>query len=674
MDSTTSRCTVRLLTLGKLAVGYPDGTPVTGGTKDLLLLTRLARRAPRPVSRAELATLLWADRSDTRARHSLRQALVQLRRVLGDSLRTDADHVWIEPSVVEVDGTLLELHSAAGRHREALELYRGPFLPGCEGEGGEDLEEWVLTERETLRTRYIRSLQLLTSELRARSRWSDAAELAERWAVADPLSEAAHRALVETLHLAGRTRDALVRHVEFSVRVRVELRREPTGAFAELGDRYSAVLEAADGGRLALDSSALFTPELVGRARPLAILCDYWLEARTGHEGRAVLVEGEEGAGRSRLVEEFIRAATSPEPILVLHARARAHQREAAWGAARELLDGLASAPGLAAAPTADLAEAAALLPSIAERFPDLPHGTGEERCIHRAVLRLLEEVAREVPTILVQDDYPRADATSRKLLRFLAERPPPGVLVLLTGCSDELRDPDPPQLPGVRIPLDSLTEEDVQVVIASMLAVSAADGGALARSIHGRSGGNALFTCELLRALVDEGQVATDTHGVWAAAVREGEGDLSLPHTLHEAVARRLARLGPSAHAVVSAAAVLHGAFDADVLEELTALPADELAEALDALVARGLLAPIDSTPERYEFAHEVTRRAAYQGLGASRRRMLHHAAARASGSTSPEVPPIGLRSWLDNRFLRSTAAATAVVLVAVAAMLAFW
>src|SRR5687767_4495665 len=103
--------------------------------KELVLLAYLARRSPRGVAREELASLLWGDREESRARHSLRQSLTELRAELGDTLEISAETVRIIPGGVELDLRDFEQAIEAGRDEDARKLWRGEFLSGCEDLG-----------------------------------------------------------------------------------------------------------------------------------------------------------------------------------------------------------------------------------------------------------------------------------------------------------------------------------------------------------------------------------------------------------------------------------------------------------------------------------------------------------------------------------------------------------
>src|SRR5688500_17464744 len=104
-----------LYALGELRLESAAAQLLSRRRKPLVLLTYLARRAPRPASRVELASLLWGERPDAKARQSLRQALLELHRLVGDALLVTGDSVALAPGAVSLDATRFEEGVEAGR-------------------------------------------------------------------------------------------------------------------------------------------------------------------------------------------------------------------------------------------------------------------------------------------------------------------------------------------------------------------------------------------------------------------------------------------------------------------------------------------------------------------------------------------------------------------------------
>jgi DNA-binding SARP family transcriptional activator/tetratricopeptide (TPR) repeat protein len=611
---------LQLFALGELRL-LNDGEPVLPGRrKDLVLLVYLAQRSPRTVARGELAALLWGEKNETRARQSLRQALADLRQALGERIEITAEAVRLRAGAVELDAARFAADLAADRYEEAVARWQGEFLAGVEELGGEAFHTWVTVERERLRRLLSTALERLAAGAERRGDWGAAARWAERWAEAEPLDERAHTRWLEMLRLAGRPEAAAAVHAAFHARVRHELDMEPSAEFLRLAETTNQ----PSAGPLHLPASpALFTPDMVGRGGAFASLLAAW-EGACGGAGVTAIVQGEAGIGKTRLCEEFLRwVAESGEEALLLRSRAYEAENHLAWAAARDLFARLAEAPGLSGAPDAVLAELGRLVPAVRERFPRLPTPTGGEPGRVEPLVRVLGDVAAELPVVLFLDDFPAADEPSRRLLLSLARRLPGRVLLLLTAgpALEPLRT-----VPGVRrVTLQPLGVPEVETLLASMLAIEPDVRHELATRLHAEGGGNPFYTVALVSALADAGHLVPDPGGVWRLTPTPGPA-LPLPADVREALRARLDHLSAAAREVIGAAAVLGRRIDPEPLEALADLTAEEFCDAVEELIARRLLCV---GPARgYEFTHELIRRVTYELLSPARRTLLHRRA----------------------------------------------
>ncbi len=522
---TVSTAHLRLVTLGALRLVDAEGRDVAHGHRKLLaLLAYLARRAPRAVAREELAALMWGERREENARASLRQALFQLKRVLGDVLEVGPDSVVLRTDGLQVDAFALESAVAAGRYRDAALSWNGEFLAGAEDAGGESFRAWLEGERARLRRLLTRALEELTADAAKRGAWQDAVSWAERWADSMPLDERPHRRLIELLSLAGRTVEAISQHAGYVARVRAEFGAGPSEDFLRLGKQLER--RARDGeARSTSAAAAVRVPDMVGRQAEFAELTSAWHEARRGR-ARVIVLEGDAGIGKTRLAEEFLRTL---EPrgstFVVLRARAYGADREVRLALARELLSPLSDAPGLLGAPRSALAELARLVPSVQERIRDLPGPSDFVRALDEAVARIVADVSAEAPVALFVDDLPRTDAESRRLVLSLARRLPfdARVLVVFTARSGELGRPDELRdLRGLRhLRLKPVELVDVEAVVASMLPLAADTRRALAERLMADSAGVPLVVVEKVGVLIEEGQLVRDADGTWRLAQR---------------------------------------------------------------------------------------------------------------------------------------------------------
>jgi DNA-binding SARP family transcriptional activator len=559
----------RLITLGALRLIDATGRDAAHHQRKLLaLLAYLARRVPRAPAREELATLMWGERPEENARASLRQALFQLKRTLGDLLDVTPESAALRLDGLDFDVAAFDADVASGRFRDAALRWNGDFLQGAEDAGGEAFRAWLEGERARLRRLLSRALDALTSDAAARGAWPEAVTWAERWSDALPLEERPLQRLVELLSFAGRTVEALARHSEYVARVRAEFGVTPSDEFLRFGKQLerrvregtpSLSARAGDGG-----SEATRTPEMVGRETAFAQLTSAWHEARRGR-ATVVVVEGDAGIGKTRLSEEFLRTV---EPrgaaFVVLRARAYDADREVRLALARELLSPLRDAPGLLGAPRAALAELARLVPAVREQIRDLPGPSDYGRALDEAVARIVADVSAEAPVVVFVDDLPRTDAESRRLVLSLARRLPRDarVLVLLTARSGELGRPDELRdLRGLRqLRLKPLELAEVEALVTSMLALSTDSRRLVAERLAAESGGLPSIIVEKLGALVDDGQIVQDMNGVWQLASAFGAGRSRGDFVLRALTGRY------TAERVLSKGAVLttYAAFDA--------------------------------------------------------------------------------------------------------------
>lgn len=614
---------LRLRTLGELTLEGSDGDLLPGRRKELVLLVYLAQRAPGAIRRSELVALLWEDREERRARHSLRQALLTLRRATGERLRVTPDTVALESGVVELDVVAFQEAVTAGRLDEAVGTWGGDFLEGLDDLSGQTFRFWVEAERERARRRLAGALERLVDEADAAGDRGAVAAWAQRWTELLPFDERAVRRFVEECEREGRLETACRAYAAFTARLRRELDVEPSTDLVQLGERLdrAATTGAASDAPRRARSAAVFSPDLVGREAARSELLDGWRAVQTGG-GAVIVVEAEEGMGKTLLCEEFLRSiADRPEPSLVLRARAREEARETPGGVARELFAGAVEAPALTCASNADLAELSRLVPGIRLRWPQLPEASGSEALPRAAAVRTLAALAQELSVVVFVDDLHQADRESADLITALARQCPSGLLILATlgadGSPEARVEADLRQTPGVRfLKLPPLDPDEIETMLGSMLALSTRECRALAARLHRDTGGNPLYASEVVSAMVDEGYLVTDRRGVWRLDKVLENHPLPVPPTVREAVGRRLAQLGEAARDVVRAGSTLPEPIHPTELAEATGLGPQALQEALYELLAARLLRHGPDRPDAFEFVHPIIRRVALERL----------------------------------------------------------
>lgn len=607
-----------LLTLGDLRLIGPGGDPLRSRRMVLALLARLTRAGSTGISRDQLGALLWEPSDIAQARHSLRQALSELRALLpAEALRLAGEQVSLAPGAVEVDLTRFETALAAREWSGAIALYRGPFLPSAEEIGGSDWRVWVESERAAA----VRGLGLAVegaiAAATARGLWDEAISAAETWIREAPGHDPAARALLRTLVRAGARERAALAHAALLARA-AAAGVEPSAELVRLGREIegSAAPEPPVRG--------LLSPDLVGRETTLDQLSGHWGAVRTG-EGRVVLVEADAGLGKSRLIEEFIRIARAVTPMVVV-AGARPHRGDvpASLGVIEALLDELAAAPALPAAHAEDLLALSVISSEVRRRFPALAGQPTPD--LGLALRRVLVEIAVEAPVLLWVDDADAADPQSLDLLAALARRPVGRCLIALAvrplgsahGFPADLRVSEDTEV--FRVSLRELTAHEANAFFASMGPMAPPVPSELAAAAVEGLGGNPGHLRALVGQLASEGVLHLDGRGVWTLAAPIPR-PLRLPEGARESTLRALAALPDDARLLLETAAVLGASTARTDLARLSALTPESFESALTHLASRRLLRPEDPAGRRLGFASPAARAVILDALPPGRR-----------------------------------------------------
>jgi DNA-binding SARP family transcriptional activator len=624
-------------TLGPVEVSVDGGPapPELLWRKHLALLVYLARSPRRTRSREHLIGLLWGDRSETAARHSLSEALRVIRRHAGEpAVDPAAGQVRLAPDLVELDVDRLEKLTAEEQWEGAAELVAGEFLEGFAVPDASEFENWLASEREVWRRRSVEVLVKTAESLARLGRLQEACEAAERAVLIDPGSESALRSALRSRSLLGDRAGALELFDRFHASVG-EMGMEP-------GQETVALVERVRRGRgwdpdLRAAYAAEFPvmrPPLVGREEELKRLLEAATRSATTRRSAMLLVEGVSGTGKTRLLEEAL-AFLRLDGASVAAARAVEGDRTQPWSGLLALArGGLLDAPGVGGSPPSALAAFAGALPEWAERFPGatstapVPMG--------RALAEVLRAATDEQPVTLSVDDAQWLDDDSTLALgvalRDLGAAPL--TLVLATSSYparpdlDELRTRIGRDFEGGAVRLRALDRVSLRGLAQRML--PGYDPIALdrvVRRVATDSAGMPLLAVELLRAValgLDLGTIS----GAWPEPLRTL--DQSLPGDLPDAVvaAIRVAyrRLSPTAQRVLVAAAVLGDLATPARIERALSLPSREADRALDELEwQRWLLAE----PRGYTFVARIVRQVVERDMLTSgqRRRILEAA-----------------------------------------------
>lgn len=238
---------IRLRTLGETDLRSTDDgrrhRSVLAQPKRFALLVYLAVEPPGGFIRRDLVlALFWPEFDESRGRAALRKSLYHLRRSLGDEVLVSRgdEEVGLDRGRLCCDVAAFQEALEANRLEEALELYRGDFLPGFHLSGLPGFEEWLDGVRLRLRREAARAARRLEEAAEAEGAWGEAADWARRALEIDPLDEEALRRLLALLDRSGNRAEAARTWERFAERLEAELGVEPSPETRQVAERIEA--------------------------------------------------------------------------------------------------------------------------------------------------------------------------------------------------------------------------------------------------------------------------------------------------------------------------------------------------------------------------------------------------------------------------------------------------
>jgi DNA-binding SARP family transcriptional activator len=602
--------------LGTFEVRTAGGLLTLGRPKHRALLALLLLHANRVIPRERLIDGLWGERPPGTAVKALQTYVSQLRQLLPPGMlvsRPPGYAIEVDPEAVDLlrferlvaDARGASPAQASSLLHEALALWRGPPLadfaeePFARAEAGrlEDLRLAALEER-------------IDADL-ALGRHAELVGELETLIAEHPHRERIRGQLMLALYRAGRQAEALEAYRDARAALD-ELGIEPGAALRQLERQIltqDATLESTRSReRVALPGALVPAPPFpfVGRAEELGLLRALLTQA-VGGEGTLVLLGGEAGGGKTRLVRELAHEAAA-HGVLVLYGASDATVTTP-YQPLRDWLEFLLR--------TLDPAELEECLgerrAALSRLVPELGPGTGAEldrHALQSAACEVLRRVSRLRPLLLVADDAHWADAETLQLMRRLAQAAPEDPMLVLATYRDRGEPVRPAfadalaelsRLDGVaRLSLRAFSEDEVRAFVETP---------ELAAEIAALTGGNALLVCETCRDLGKSGAL---------------EGSRG-PERIRDIVRQRLSRLSAPTVSAVELAAVSGRQCELRVLVDAAGLDGDALAAAVREAVGHGLLEELPEPAGACRFTHELVGRAVYDRVTGVDRAGLH-------------------------------------------------
>ncbi|MEW5956514.1 MAG: AAA family ATPase [Chloroflexota bacterium] len=639
---------------GMLAISLFGAPQITDNDRPVTLTRRKSRALiyylaaqPTPLTRDHLLAFFWPDHERQTGQQNLRTTLYGLRKILGTLLLVEEDTLALAAdTLVDVRTFVAQLAAPnpnLDRLQAVLDLYRGDFLSGFTLPDLPEFDDWAMVERERYRRLAVSGLTRLSRLYEAQQQFRPALERLDQALAFDPLQEDLQRLALRLHYLAGDRAGAIRRYEQFRALLSEEMGVPPMDDTQAL---YDAIITDAVAPELLppapataeinLSRRRLAAPAqpFVGRAAELQRLDELaaW--------PRLVLIEGETGIGKSRLIEQFIQ--TQPQPRLVLSGQARELEAGLPYHPLIEALRSLPAHPAWAACrlklnlPAVWETEAARLLPELAPagHHPAAVSQVMDEIRLWEGVSQFLLALAGQLPLILALDDLHWADSSTLGLLGYLIRKAGQGAAPISFVAAAAPVEPGSPLATLQttllregrleRLPLSRLARDEIILLAQHLISAQVAP---LADWLCRRSEGNPFILVELARYVHDN--------------LRRPDGSFDLtglpespvvPPTVYSLIQARLARLTEADWQVLNAAVAIGREFEFEVVARAVALSNAAVLDSLDSLQGLGLIQPQAGT--RYRFDHHLTMEVAYQEISEPRHRLFHRRVAEAMES----------------------------------------
>jgi TOMM system kinase/cyclase fusion protein len=414
---------------------------------------------------------------------------------------------------------------------------------------------------------------------------------------------------------------------------------------------YRMLGESAAQSRLDIVGSTGLTP-LVGRESEVGLLLERWAHSQGG-QGQVVLLRGEAGIGKSRLVEVLREHVISQGATRLVFRCSPYHQQSALFPVIDHLqrylrwdstdapearLAALEQALRTSRLPLEEVLPLFAALLSLPHPTPypvlNLPPQRQRQRT-HDALVAWLLEEAEQRPVLAVWEDLHWADPSTLELLDQVLDQMPTARMLTLLTCRSEFLPSWTSRLPLTQVTLTRLERPQVQAIVTSLTGGKTLPAAVLEQIVT-KTDGVPLFVEELVKMILESGLVREDgDHYVLTGSLPP----LAIPSTLHDSLMARLDRLA-TVKVVAQLGATIGRTFAYELLQVVSLLDDAMLQEGLRQLVEAELVYQRGVPPHAmYTFKHALIQDAAYQSLLRSTRQQYHQRIAQVLEAQFPAL-----------------------------------
>ncbi len=546
------------------------------------------------ISRSKVAGLLWADTDEERARANLRQCLYRLKKLLGIDLVQANERLSLN-AALEVDTVTLESRAFLGDDAGLIAV-RGEILEHFDFEDCPDFMEWLMLQRERWRGARVgafrRALQNPSKP--------EALEWAQEWINLEPISEEAYRALARVYYKRGNRALALQSLTDLETVLAQEMAALPSSQTQALKISLEQDEPEPKTATISLPQDVLNPSTLVGRKCEWALLESAW------NSGKNIVIRGEPGVGKSRLIQDFLNSKTDFD--LIEGRPGDTGVPLSAWS--RTLRQLTATQPKLEIPNWAKL-ELARLIPEFSDSTPPPMSSETDKLRFFEALFSITQWRFSQGLSAIMIDNLQFMDSASFEAAQFNTERARQlGIRTVTAYRTGELLPELEAQIEASAsagtlqiIDLQPLEEDALNELLQNLKLEMPKD---LASRLQHSSGGNPLYVLETIRDLLEQDALHGDLE------------KLPLPKVVRQITAQRLARRSAQAQRVAQVAAVAGTDFSLELAAFALESKALDLHDALCELENAQFL-------QGERFAHDLLLEAVLAGIGSSIKRFLH-------------------------------------------------
>ncbi|AOT69939.1 AAA family ATPase [Geosporobacter ferrireducens] len=560
-------------------------------------------------TRDELVGLLWPEAGEETAKKNLRQAMYKIRKAFDAEviISPQKSMVMLNPQIpIETDlKTFLE--DAERGH----ELYTGEFLQGFFLKEGNGFEEWLLLKREQYRDQYIARLNRLLEEHYEKNLLEDAEYFGKLIITADPFDERTHRFLMLIYEAQGSFHKALELYRKLADQLWRELGIAPDQETTTLYQQMSSMKKARDK-----------QPEdfFYGRYREINALNHAYHRFTVGEDGKAALLVGEAGVGKSKLKSHFVKSLQE-EKLLVLEANCyQAEERDflkpwqTIFGKLSELLI------------ETDIRIPAHWQNILAYLFPSFAAEKGEIKVnpveqidrlkfqvAEEAVLGLLKLISQNKKLVFVFEDLQWMDPMSLSLLSSILLHKEHSPIWLIATCRNSYGkevDRFIASMSNVqlmeKISLSRFTKPEVEEFISGMFPEHMMTP-ALKNRVYHETEGNAFFLVEYLNAIRGKGNPE------------------QMSAKIQDVLRCRLLDLSEESMKLLNIASLFFDKVSLRALKILSRKEEMEILDIIEELQSKYILIDTEEEESAFTFTHQKLREFIYLQLSPARRKILH-------------------------------------------------